>query len=436
MMKLFLKNAYVYLDGELKKKNILIAGKKIVKISESSIQQGQHIDCEGKWVLPGAIDPHVHFRCPGMEHKEDWHSGSKAAAAGGVTTVLDMPNTNPPTTTMDFLNEKRNIARSASIINFGFHFGVSNDNLEHIKSIQNVASLKVYYGSSTGNLLVNNPAYLINIFKNTNLPILFHAENEELINKNKQSLKQHSPAHTKIHNIIRDEEVARSAVEEIIALSEPYPIPIYFCHVSCQSELNLILEAKKNRRIYCEVTPHHLFLNESIFDEIANFAKVNPPLRNETNRNFIYQSLLSDQIDTIATDHAPHLKEEKEKDYFQAPAGMPGIETIMPLMLTEVHHKQLTISQLIKYTAESSSSIFSIKNKGKIAIDYDADIIIVNPEKKYEISSEKLYSKAKWSPFEGKTVVGEIEKTIVLGQLVYDMGQFYSAQGEEINYAH
>ncbi len=424
----------ILLNGKLRKRNLLIEGKSTMGISETPYQDGNIIDCKGQWILPGAIDPHVHFRTPGGEHKEDWKTGSKAAVAGGITTVLDMPNTNPPTTTSERLNEKRKIAKANSLCNFGFYFGASINNLDEIEKINNIAAIKIYFGSTTGNLLVNDSHYLTDLIKKTRFPLAFHAENEALMKKNISKIKDLNKAGARIHGVIRDEEVARSAVEEIIALANDHNVKIYLCHVSTQREFELIERAKQSMDIYCEVTPHHLFLNEELLDRIGHFGKVNPPLRKEVDRKFLYNALIDGRIDTIGTDHAPHLKKEKMQEYLKAPSGLPGLETMLPLLLTEVYHGNLTIDRLAQLTGGNTAKFFSLKNKGSLAPGYDADIVVVNPDKSYSLTSERLYTKVGWNPFEGRTLYGEIDQTIVLGQLAYKRGRFFSVHGEEVKY--
>jgi len=432
--KKILKNGLVYVDEELKKVNILIIGEKIVGISESSFEGDDVIDCKGKWILPGCIDPHVHFRCPGMEYKEDWITGSQSAVSGGVTTVLDMPNTNPPTSTVKRLLEKRELVKKDSIVNYGFHFAALIDNIEEIENVKNIASVKVYFGSSTGNLLVNDHSYLDRLLKVTKYPICFHAENEEIIKGNEDKYRAEAIYNPLIHGKIRSEYAAEMAVREILELTKDYNNKIYFCHTSTRKEIELIEKARASREVYCEATPHHIFLNEEILKKIGNYAKVNPPLRKEEDRVYLYNALLNNKIDTIGSDHAPHNKLEKENEYFEAPSGMPGVATLVPLLLSEVYKGKLSISQFVKLTSNNTATIFSIRNKGEIKLDYDADIIVVNPNEKYKIKSDFLFSKANWSPYENWELCGRIEKTFVLGNLAFDMGKCNKINGKEISY--
>ncbi len=431
MNTILLTNGLIYINGELKKLNLFLKNKKIAGISPNNFKANKIIDCKGKWILPGLIDPHVHFRCPGSEHKEDWTSGSKAAVSSGITTVIDMPNTNPPTTTYERLCQKREIVKKSSLVNYGFHFGATINNLKELQKVSNIASIKIYFGSTTGNLLVKNPKVISKIMEYTKVPLTIHAEDELLIQKNLINLKQ-TNLNPSIHNQIRNEEVAYSAVKKIIDLAKPYNPKLYFCHVSTEKEVKLIQKAKTAMTVYCEATPHHLFLNETILNKIGNLGKVNPPIRSEENRLYLYNALSNNLIDTIGTDHAPHLISEKDSDYLNAPAGIPGLETLLPLLLTEVNNNKLTISQIVRYTSENPANIFSIKNKSIIKLGYDADLVIVDPIIKYSISSNKLFSKSKWTPFNDYKVMGKVIKTIVLGSVVYDsvLGFSYNRASE------
>ena len=437
MNTLILNHGIAYIDHSLKKRTIFIKGEKIVRITESPYKPSKNnhetvLDCQNQWILPGIIDPHVHFRTPGQEYKEDWDTASKAALAGGITTVLDMPNTNPPTTTQKQIQEKIAIAQKLSRVNFGFHIGASHNNFDELMNVQNAASIKIYFGSTTGNLLVNNHQYIKKIIQNTRIPLLFHAENELLIQNNlKKNLNFN---HYQIHGIIRNQKVAFSAVQQILKLIQKSQIKAYFCHITTKKEFLKIKKAKKNQTIYCEITPHHLFCNENIYQKIGHFAKVNPPLRPEKDRLFLYHAFLNNEIDIIGTDHAPHLEQEKQQNYQKSPSGSPGLEIMLPLLLNEVHKKKLKIQYLVKKTSENPALFFLIKNKGKIKPYYDADLTLVNPNKKHTIEKNKLYTKCKWSLFDKKIVFGKIETTIILGKIAYHQEKFMPMLGKHIYY--
>ena len=437
MKTLILNNGLVYVDGQLRKRSIFIRGHKITFIRESAFIPSKKenitiLNCQSKWILPGLIDPHVHFRVPGAPHKEDWLTGSQAALAGGVTTVLDMPNTNPPTTTQERLEEKKTLVQKSCWINFGFHVGACSSNIETLHNMHSFASVKIYFGSSTGNLLFNNLDSLKKHIFKVKQPFAFHAEKESLIQENLK--KGIDLNHYKAHGQIRNTKVAVSAVQEILKFFENSSSKLYFCHISTKQEFLAIQKAKKKQPIFCEITPHHLFLNETAYQKNHHFAKVNPPLRDESNRNFLYQALPKNKIDVVATDHAPHLKSEKKQPYTKAPSGVPGLETMLPLLLNEITKKHLTIQQVIQLTCENPASFFNIKNKGKIQPSYDADLTIILPHVQQTLGTEGFYTKCNWSPFQGQRVSGLIETTIVLGNIVYHKKRFFPTLGKAVEY--
>jgi len=341
--------------------------------------------------IPGIIDPHVHFRTPGAEYKEDYRSGSAAALAGGVTYVLDMPNTNPATTTEadldwkiretekiagNYSSSERSESRSAIFVGisrqaravnslkFGFNFGATNNNLEEIKKVEDkIASIKVYFGSSTGNLLVNDLKIIEKMMQETTKVITVHAEDEELIQKNTK--KYEGQADPKIHSLIRNPETAASAVEKLLNLVRKTNHPVYFCHISTKDEVELIKKAKaEGLPVYAEVTPHHLFLDESAYDKWGNFVKVNPPIRSKDHVKALWDAIDAGIIDCLGSDHAPHLPEEKKQGYWQAPSGIPGVETLLPLILNAVNEGKLTMEKLIELTSTNASRIFGLDNAG------------------------------------------------------------------------
>ena len=383
--------------------------------------------------LPAIIDPHVHFRTPGAEHKEDFRSGTEAAKAGGISYVLDMPNTSPPTITEKDLDWKINAVsgchseergipaspagrskgslthkgiRDDSInVKFGFHFGATADNLDEIKKVSfdnaqdksnKIVSIKIYFGSSTGDLFLNDLSIIEKIMRETDKIITVHAEDEDIIQKN---IKKHKHRNEpKIHSLIRSPEAAYSAVEKLIDLVRKTKHPVYFCHISTKGEIDLIKKAKKEGLpVYAEVTPHHLFLDESAYKIWGNFVKVNPPLRTKEDRKALWDAINDDTVDTIGSDHAPHLPSEKKQDYWSAPSGIPGVETTLPLMLDAVNKGKLTLGKLIELMSKNPSRIFSVNIKGETRIDLD---------KKLVLKVNRLKTKCGWSPYEGNRLIG------------------------------
>ena len=391
-------------------------------------------DAGGKYVLPGIIDTHVHFREPGGEQKEDWTTGSHAAAAGGVTTVLDMPNTTPPTIDAGTLEQKRLLA-AKSIVNYGFHLGATASNAGEIVKLQGkVAGVKIYVGSSTGSLLVAEDNELRKLFSLPGILWLVHAEDETLIQKNMGALGRVTDPG--VHSWIRNWEVAIRAVKRVIALASETGARIHMCHISTKEEMMLIEQAKAERvRVTCEVSPHHLFLDESAYAAHSAFVKVNPPLRTPEDRLALWKGLHHGVIDIIATDHAPHTVQEKHQPYPQAPSGIPEVQTSLPMMLQVIGKKEFTLEWLVDVMCKKPAEIFSLNNKGCIEAGYDADLDVVDMNKRAVVTKDMLLSKCGWSPYEGRKLVGWPVMTFVNGNLVFDNGKINEEnKGKETHY--
>jgi len=395
MKSKLLKNCKILEDGELVKRHLLLEDHKIAYISDEIITADEVIDIKENIVIPGLIDSHVHFREPGLTHKEDFLSGSIAAAKGGVTTILDMPNTLPPTITLQNLEEKRKLAEKC-IVNYGFHFGSTKDNLNEIRNAKNIASVKIFMNVSTGDLKIDNLTAVEEIIKAAKLCTI-HAEGEELT----------------------------KAIEIASKLNKKF----YACHISLESEIKQIRKNKKY--VYCEVTPHHLFLTEKAKEKLGKLGDVKPSLKTEKDQQALWKALQSGIVDTIATDHAPHQKEEKLND---ERSGLPGIETMLPLLLDAVNKNKLTLQQVIDLTSKNPAKIFRIKNKGMLKEGFDADLTVIDMSLEKEVKADKFLSKTKWSPFEGKVLKGWPITTIVRGDIVYDKGNVYEIKAKEIKY--
>ncbi len=367
-------------------KNVTVVSSQGRETRDVSFEGGDEvIDGTGKFLLPGAIDAHVHFRDPGAPDKEDFESGTRAALAGGVTMVLDMPNTNPATITVEALEAKHAIARAKSQTHYGLFFGATRDNLEEFRRAENIVGVKIYMGSSTGNLLLDDPLMWEEFFrvaKEKNLPVVVHAETEAMIREGK-----------------RDCECARMATEAAIALREKVGNRLHIAHVSCKEELALI-RAHKVPELTCEVTPHHLIFTEE--DRKGAFLKMNPPLRSSADREALWEGLRDGTIDCVATDHAPHTIEEKQKPMEEAPAGVPGVEFMLPLMLTAVNEGKISLERLVQVTSENPARVFGLHQTGHVLVD-------LNLEK--TLSQEDIRSKCGWSPYLGHKIKGFPLKT-------------------------
>ncbi len=440
---LLIKNCKVLVGNDFLERNILVDNEgKIAKIAVAAelkdAEADEVLDAGGNFALPGLIDVHVHCREPGMTQKEDFLTASRAAAAGGVTTIFDMPNTKPATTTVALLEEKRKLAAAKCIVNYGFHFGATANNVGEIKKAKNVAAVKVYMGSSTGDLLVTEEKALEDIFGSGKL-IAVHAESEETIRINTDIFRNADIKDAaEFHLRIRSNEAAEKELARAIAIAKRNKTRLHICHMSTKEEAEIIAAAKKeNRLLSCEVTPHHLFLTAESARKMGNYAKVNPPLRKEDDAAALWNAVAAGIVDIIATDHAPHTREEKEQGYWEAPSGMPGLQTMLPLMLDAVNKGRLTLQQLVRLTSENPAAVFGVKGKGRIAAGYDADITIVDMHKEKTIKNEDMLTKCGWTPFDGWKVKGAVAATIVNGKIIYGSGQITGEKikGMEVSFA-
>ncbi len=400
-----IKDIYIK-DGKIAEINFDINSLNIIKetflSSDENIKKLEIIDLKGKkYLIPGVIDPHVHMRDPGLTHKEDLYTGSRACAKGGITTFIDMPNTIPTTTNLSALQDKKDLASIKSIVNYGFHFGGTSTDNSDIIPTEGVASTKVFMNISTGKMLVEKDEVLKNIFLKSKM-ISVHAEGE--------------------------------MVEKAITYNEKYGKKLYLCHISNKKELDIIRKNRETatKKIYTEVTPHHLFLTENgIKGKNEMLLRMKPELKTSEDVEALWEAINDGTIDTIGTDHAPHLLSEKlEKVTF----GIPGVENSLPLMLDAVSKGKITLSKLIELMSKKPSEIFGIKNRGEIKEGYYGDLVVVDLEKKFTLENKTTLSKCGWTPFDGYTGFGKIETTIVNGKIVYNKDQIIENTGSEIEY--
>ena len=446
---MLLKNGQAYFENAFSSQDILIEKGKIKKVGAPgtlSAEKVETIDCSGLHILPGVIDAHVHFRIPGGEKKEDWQSGSRAALQGGVTTVLDMPNNTPPITSVEALERKREEVKGQALVNYGFFFGAALDNLEEIKKAENIAAIKLFMGASTGNLLVDDEKVMREIFalaREKGKLVAVHGEEEEIIrqNENKAKAEEWDDSSVAIHSKVRSEQAEVEAVSKALNFRQKAGNRLHVLHLSTGKALALVAQAKKKSPLVsCEVTPHHLFLlsyaEKSLggLKALGNQGKMNPPLRSGADERALLAGLNSGVIDFVATDHAPHLLPEKEQAYWLAPAGVPGIETMLPLLLNAVNEKKIPFELLPKITSENPARVYGLKERGLIKEGFAADLTMVDLGREWRLKNSQLQTKCKWTPFNGLKVKGQVVKTMVNGKLAFDQGEFGQELGVEVKF--
>ena len=426
-----IKNANIVNEGEIFNGDILIEGEYIKEISETISAKSadvQVFDAEGKYVLPGIIDDQVHFREPGLTHKANIKTESRAAIAGGITSFIEMPNTNPQTTTIEKLEEKFEIAAQTSSANYSFMFGGTNDNLDEVLKVdsKNVAGLKLFLGSSTGNMLVDNPEVLENIFSNTDLVISVHCEDEGTIKANfeKYLEKYGDDIPLKYHPEIRSEEACYLSSSKAIELAKKTGARLHVFHLSTGKETHLFDNTipLKDKKITAEVCVHHLWFSDKDYDEKGTHIKWNPAVKTESDRDQLLEALLDDRIDVIATDHAPHTIEEKDNVYTKAPSGGPLVQHALPAMLEMHHQNKISIEKLVEKMCHNPGILFQVEKRGYIKEGYFADLVLVDLNKNYTVTKENIAFKCGWSPLENYTFKDSISKTFVNGNLVFNQG--------------
>ena len=423
MLDLIIKNGNCFIDGKLSKKEIGITNGKISHIEDSiSDSAKDNFDADKLTVLPGCLDTQVHFREPGSIDTEDLHSGSRAAIVGGITGVFEMPNTNPPTSTKKEFQKKLDLAKNRMYSNYAFYFGATADNaneLADLKNLEGCCGIKLFAGSSTGNLLVADEKDIETVFKNSSKVVAVHSEDEEILNKNKKLIKD-GDVHS--HPIWRSEECAVSSTRRIVRIAERYNKKAHVLHITTKQEIDFLSQHKGN--ITFEITPQHLTIYApDCYDKLGTYAQMNPPIRDKSHYDRLWYAVKNNYNDTIGSDHAPHLKVNKDKKYPNSPSGMPGVQTLMPVMLNHVNNGKLSLNQLITLVCENPVKIFGIKNKGYIKKDFDADFTIVDMNKTIEIKNEKIESKCKWSPFNGEKFLGTPVATIINGEIKMKNGE-------------
>ncbi len=431
-MTYLIKNAKIVNENKTFTGDVLIENEIIKQVSKE-IQLDKNvttINANGKYLIPGFIDDQVHFREPGLTHKANIATESRAAVAGGITTFIEQPNTVPQATTQELLENKFSIASKDSYTNYSFMFGGTNNNLEELLKTdpQKVAGIKLFLGSSTGNMLVDDVEVLEKIFSSTKMIISVHCEDEATIRKNTAEFKKKygDDIPIKYHPIIRSEEACYISSSKAIELAKKTGARLHIFHVSTEKETHLFRNdiPLEEKQITAEVCVHHLWFNDQDYDEKGTFIKWNPAVKTEKDRQGLWKALLDDRIDVLATDHAPHTLEEKNNVYTKAPSGGPLVQHVVPAILEKVKEGVITIEKAVEKMSHNPAKLFQIKKRGFIKEGYYADLVLIDPNKPQTVTKENVLYKCGWSPFEGTTFSASITHTFVNGNLIYDNGVF------------
>ena len=428
MSTVLIRNAKIVNEGAIFEGDILIENEFIKEIAEKISPKSSDcviIDAEGSYVMPGAIDDQVHFREPGLTHKGNIETESRAAVAGGITSFIEQPNTVPNAVTQELLEDKYQIAAKTSYANYSFMMGGTNDNLDEVLKTnpRNVAGIKLFLGSSTGNMLVDNPEVLEKIFSSTKMLIAVHCEDEATIKANTEKYREEfgDDIPMKYHHLIRSAEACYLSSSKAIELAKKTGARLHIFHVSTAKETELFtnkipLEEKK---ITAEVCVHHLWFTDADYEKKGTFIKWNPAVKTEKDRDELWKALLDDRIDVIATDHAPHTLEEKKNPYTSAPSGGPLVQHAVVAMFEAFHQGKISVEKIVEKMAHNPAKIFKIEKRGFIREGYYADLAIVNPGLPWSVKKENILYKCGWSPFEGSNFKSRITHTLVNGQLIY-----------------
>jgi dihydroorotase len=431
MASILIKSATIVNENKQYVADLLIKDGLIERIDKQiDVAADQTINAEGLYLLPGAIDDQVHFREPGLTHKGDIYTESRAAVAGGITSFMEMPNTVPNTLTQELLQDKYDIAAKNSLANYSFFMGASNDNIDEVlrTDIKNVCGIKVFMGSSTGNMLVDNPGTLENLFAQSPMLIATHCEDEATIKANlnhyKQLLGENIPV--KLHPKIRSEEACYLSSSMAVELAKKHNTRLHILHISTEKETYLFDNTipLKDKRITAEACIHHLWFSDADYETKGNLIKWNPAVKTAADRAGILKAVLNGRIDVIATDHAPHTSEEKAQPYLQAPSGGPLVQHALPAMLELYHQGKITLEQIVEKMAHNVAICFEVEKRGYIREGYFADLVLVDLNNPWQVNTDNILYKCKWSPFEGTTFKSKVMHTIVSGKLAWSNGGF------------
>jgi dihydroorotase len=437
-MRILIRSATTMLPTGPERVDVVIEGGKIADIAPGAgLAVDETIDAAGLYLLPGVIDDQVHFREPGLTHKEDLATASRACAKGGVTTFLEMPNTSPTTTTVERLHEKLALAATKCLVNFGFYIGATPTNVDELKAAKRTPGIKVFIGSSTGDLLVDGQEALEQIFAETTLPLTAHCEDETTVRANAARLA--GTTDVADHSRIRDHAAARIATARAIDLAERHNHRFHVLHVSTADETDLIRAtiARGHGLITGEACPHHLLFTVDDYARLGTLVQMNPSLKTAADAARLWDALRDGTLQVIATDHAPHTLEEKRKPYPQSPSGLPAVENSLALMLNEAHHGRCTLQQIVNWMCDAPARTWDLVGKGRIEVGYDADLVLVDLEARHTVRNSEQITKSGWSPWDGVELVGRPVRTMILGRTVYAEGRFdHAVRGAEARFDH
>ena len=433
-MRILISGATCVLPQGPARVDVLIEKGKILGIDPPrGVQVDETIHAEDLFLLPGVVDAHVHFRDPGLTHKEDLRTATRACAKGGVTSFLEMPNTKPLTITCERLHEKLALASEKSLVNYGFYLGATIGNLEELKSAQRTPGIKIFIGSSTGDLLVDDQQLLERIFAETTLPICAHSEDETTVRANTERLGGGSSYED--HSQIRDEAAAVVATKRAIDLALRHRHRFHVLHVSTAAETELFRDHQG--LITAEVCPHHLFFNVDDYERLGSLVQMNPSIKTATDNEGLWRALKAGRIQMIATDHAPHTVEEKQQPYPKSPSGLPAVENSLALMLDCVNAGICSLESVVHWMCDAPARVWDMVGKGRIAEGYDADLVLVDLGKKQTVRNQTQVTKCGWSPWDGVSLQGWPVRTLVKGHTVFFNGQFdETVRGSEIEFDH
>lgn len=430
-----LKNVRVVNRGKIVEADVLIKNTMIDRVDAhiSPPEKCEITECNGLHLIPGIIDDQVHFREPGLTHKATIASESRAAVAGGVTSFMEMPNVNPPTTTQVLLEEKYAMGAKSSLANYSFFFGATNNNFEEVMRTpkKNVCGIKIFMGSSTGNMLVDDHKVLEKIFGNVEMLIATHCESETIVRESTARVKNYIQqnkfnATAQLHPFVRPREACYASSQYAVNLAKKLGTRLHVLHISTADEIELFDSTLKlsEKKITAEACVHHLFFDEADYAPLGNKIKCNPSIKTPFDREHVFRAVLNNAIDVIATDHAPHTLAEKQNPYFDAPAGLPLVQHGLQLMLSHYHYGAISLERIVEKMCHAPATCFKIRDRGFINEGYKADVVLVDINKEQRITTKNIFYKCGWSPLEGETFKGEVMQTFVNGHSVFKKGKF------------